>query len=141
MTTCIRWSTHRSRLAYSEILSDEKGATCAAFIARAAQYFAEQGISRIERVITDNHLSYRRSNDVALTLAQLGAKHVFIKPHCPWQNGKVERFNRTLQTEWAYSRVFASNADRTTALAPWLKFYNTRRRHSALQGLPPISRL
>ncbi|OCB44308.1 transposase [Mycobacterium malmoense] len=130
-----------SRLAYSEILADEKGATCAGFIVRAADYFAQQGISRIERVITDNHLSYRRSTDVANIIATIGAKHVFIKPHCPWQNGKVERFNRTLQVEWSYRRVFASNADRAHALAPWLEFYNTQRRHSALDGLPPISRL
>lgn len=130
-----------SRLAYSEILPDEKGPTCAGFIIRAAEYFAAQGISRIERVITDNHLSYRRSTHVAVAIAQLGATHKFIKPHCPWQNGKVERFNRTLQTEWAYHQAFNSNAERSRALAPWLEFYNTQRRHSALGGLPPISRL
>jgi len=130
-----------SRLAYSEILPDEKGPTCAGFIDRATSYFAAQGISRIEGVITDNHLSYRRSADVALVIAQLGARHLFIKPHCPWQNGKVERFNRTLQTEWSYRQVFTSNAERAHALAPWLEFYNTQRRHSALGGLPPISRL
>ncbi|MEZ0354653.1 integrase core domain-containing protein, partial [Mycobacterium sp. pR1184] len=103
--------------------------------------FAQQGIPRIDRVITDNHLSYRRSTDVADVIATIGAKHHFIKPHCPWQNGKVERFNRTLQVEWSYRRVFASNADRAHALAPWLEFYNTQRRHSALDGQPPISRL
>jgi transposase InsO family protein len=130
-----------SRLAYSEILPDEKGPTCAAFLLRAADYFATFGIARIERVMTDNHLSYKRSNDVAAAMAHLGAKHVFIRPHCPWQNGKVERLNRTLQIEWAYRQVFHSNADRAAALAPWLKFYNTGRRHSALGGLPPISRL
>jgi transposase InsO family protein len=130
-----------SRLAYSEILPDEKGPTCAGFITRAGDHFAAHGILRIERVITDNHFSYRRSTDVAIALTQLGATHQFIKPHCPWQNGKVERFNRTLQTEWAYRQVFDSNADRACALAPWLELYNTRRRHSALGGLPPISRL
>jgi transposase InsO family protein len=130
-----------SRLAYSEILPDEKGPTCAGFIIRAAEHFGAQGISRIERVITDNHFSYRRSTDVATAITQLGAAHKFIKPHCPWQNGKVERFNRTLQTEWAYCQVFDSNTHRASALAPWLELYNTRRRHSALGGLPPISRL
>lgn len=65
----------------------------------------------------------------------------FIRPHCPWQNGKVERLNRTLQTEWAYRQVFTSNTERAEALAPWLEYYNTRRRHSALGGHPPISRL
>lgn len=130
-----------SRLAYSEVLDDEKGATCGAFLLRAATYFARFGITRIERVMTDNHLSYSRSNDVAAAMKTLDAKHVFIRPHCPWQNGKVERLNRTLQIEWAYSQIFLTNADRTAALAPWLEFYNTGRRHSAIGGLPPISRL
>jgi transposase InsO family protein len=130
-----------SRLAYSEILPDEKGPTCAAFILRAAEYFASHGIPRIERIMTDNHFSYRKSNDVRDALATLGAKHKFIKPHCPWQNGKVERFNRTLQVEWAYRQVFLTNTDRAAALAPWLELYNTQRRHTALAGLPPISRL
>lgn len=130
-----------SRLAYSEVLPDEKGATCAAFLIRAAAYFAAQGIIRIERVMTDNHLSYKRTREVAEAMTTLGARHVFIRPHCPWQNGKVERYNRTLQTEWAYRRIFLSNDARTAALVPWLEFYNTERRHSALGGLPPISRL
>jgi len=130
-----------SRLAYSEILPDEKGPTCAAFMLRAAEYFTSHGITRIERVITDNHFSYRKSNDVRDAIAALGAKHKFIKPHCPWQNGKVERFNRTLQVEWAYRQVFLTNAERSAALAPWLEHYNTERRHSALGGKPPISRL
>ena len=130
-----------TRYAYSEILPDEKGATCAAFLARAATQFASHGIGQIEAVMTDNHLSYTRSRDVAAVLVDLGARHVLIRAHCPWQNGKVERLNRTLQTEWAYRQVFTSNADRASALAPWLEYYNTRRRHSALGGLPPISRL
>jgi transposase InsO family protein len=128
-----------SRLAYSEILPDEKGTTCAAFLARAIDYFAAHGITRIERLMTDNAWAYRYS------LREICAAHdirqVFIKPHCPWQNGKVERLNRTLQTEWAYRQVFLSNDERTAALAPWLEYYNTQRRHSALGGLPPISRL
>jgi len=130
-----------SRLAYSEILPDETGATCAAFLERAAAYFAAKGIVRIERVMTDNALQYRRSNDMKRVCAALGAKHKFIKPHCPWQNGKVERLNRTLATEWAYRQTFATNADRATALAPWLEHYNTERRHSSIGGQPPISRL
>jgi transposase InsO family protein len=129
------------RLAYSEILPDEKGPTCAAFLLRAAAYFATFGITHIERVMTDNHFSYKRSNDVADAMTALGAKHVFIKPHCPWQNGKVERYNRTLQIEWAYRQVFLSNQARCAALAPWLEFYNTERRHSALGGHPPTDRL
>jgi transposase InsO family protein len=128
-----------SRLAYSEVLPDEKGATCAAFLTRAAAYFAAHGIPRIQRLMTDNAWAYRYS--LRQVCAELSIKQVFIKPHCPWQNGKVERLNRTLATEWAYRCVYTSNAERTGALARWLEHYNTRRRHSALGGLPPISRL
>ena len=107
-----------SRLAYSEILPDEKGATCAGFILRAAQHFAGHGISTIERVITDNHFSYRRSIDVKNAMTTLGATHKFIKPHCPWQNGKVERFNRTLATEWAYRQASPATRTDTRPLLP-----------------------
>jgi transposase InsO family protein len=128
-----------SRLAYSEILSDEKGVTCAAFLRRAAGYFRDRGIDHIERVMTDNAWAYRWS--IRKVCADIGARQVFIKPHCPWQNGKVERLNRTLTTEWAYRQVFTTNDERAAALAPWIENYNTRRRHSALGGLPPTSRL
>jgi transposase InsO family protein len=128
-----------TRLAYSEVLPDEKGPTCAGFLARAAAYFATFGITHIERVMTDNAWAYKWSLRGVCT--GLGARQVFIKPHCPWQNGKAERFNRTLQTEWAYRQPFISNAERAAALAPWLEHYNTQRRHSALGGLPPTSRL
>jgi transposase InsO family protein len=130
-----------SRVAYSEILGDERATTCAAFFARAATHFTALGIEHIDAVMTDNAWSYTHSNDLAAILDRLGTRHILIRPHCPWQNGKVERFNRTLQTEWAYRQVFTNNADRTDALAPWLEHYNTHRRHSALGGLPPISRL
>jgi transposase InsO family protein len=128
-----------SRLAYSEILPDEKGHTCAAFLRRAAGYFRAHGIDRIERIMTDNAWAYRYS--LRDTCAELNARQVFIKPHCPWQNGKVERLNRTLQTEWAYRQAFISNTERAAALAPWIENYNTRRHHSAIGGLPPVSRL
>jgi transposase InsO family protein len=128
-----------TRLAYSEVLPDEKGETCAGFLARAAAYFAAHGITRIEEVMTDNAWAYKWS--LRQVVADLGARQIFIRAHCPWQNGKVERLNRTLLTEWAYRHAFTSNHDRTAALAPWLEHYNTRRRHSALGGLPPISRL
>jgi transposase InsO family protein len=129
-----------TRLAFTDVLADEKGPTCARFLAQAAAYFAAHGIPVIRQVMTDNHWSYSHSTDVAAVIADLGAEHIFIRPHCPWQNGKVERFNRTLQAEWAYRQVFTTNADRTAALAPWLDFYNTERAHSALAGQPPISR-
>lgn len=128
-----------SRFAYSEVLSDEKGPTCAAFLERALSYLAEHGITHVERLLTDNAWAYRWS--LREVCAAHGIRQKFIKPHCPWQNGKVERFNRTLQTEWAYRQPFTSNDDRAAALAPWLEHYNTGRRHSALGGEPPISRL
>jgi transposase InsO family protein len=128
-----------SRLAYSEVLPDEKGPTCAGFLDRALTYFAVHGIAQVQELMTDNAWSYRWS--LRELCAVHGIRQIFIKPHCPWQNGKVERLNRTLQTEWAYRQVFTSNAERAAALAPWLEYYNTQRRHSALGGLPPISRL
>lgn len=130
-----------SRLAYSEIHADERAGTVADFYQRAVAYFADHGIVRIERLMTDNAFSYRHGARLRDLLAAAGTRHVFIKPHCPWQNGKVERLNRTLQNEWAYRQVFTSNDERTEALAPWLDYYNHRRRHSAIGGLPPISRL
>jgi len=128
-----------SRLAYSEILPDETGPTCAAFLQRGIDYFTAHGITRIERLMTDNAWAYRWSLREVCAAHHITQK--FIKPHCPWQNGKVERLNRTLATEWAYRQTFTSNAHRTAALAPWLEHYNTERRHSALGGQPPISRL
>ena len=130
-----------SRLAYSEIHDDEKADTCAGFLLRAAAYFAAMGITRIERVMTDNAFAYRHGRAFTDAVAQLGAVQKFIRPHCPWQNGKVERFNRTLQTEWAYRHAFTSNQHRRDALAPWLHTYNTERRHTALAGQPPITRV
>ncbi len=130
-----------SRLAYSEILADERGDTAAGFLRRAGAAFAALGIPCVEAVMTDNHWSYTKSNAVAEALADLGAAHITIRPHCPWQNGKVERFNRTLQTEWAYRQVFTSNDERAEALPTWLENYNHRRRHSSLGGRPPISRV
>lgn len=128
-----------SRLAYSEILPDEKGPTCAAFLARGIAYFTAHGINRIERLLTDNPWAYRWS--LRELCAELSITQKFIRPHSPWQNGKVERLNRTLMAEWAYRQPFTSNTQRAAALAPWLEHYNTERRHSALGGQPPISRL
>ena len=130
-----------SRLAYAEVLADEKGPTCAEFLTRAAAWFAAQGVPRIEQVLTDNAKNYIVSGDFATALAAIGARHKTIRPHCPWQNGKAERFNRTLGIEWAYRRIYLSNTDRTHTLQPWLDFYNTQRRHTALDGQPPISRV
>lgn len=130
-----------SRLAYCEVLPDEKGTTCAAFLTRAAAWFAAHGITRIEQVMTDNALGYRTSTAFAHALHTISARHLLIRPHCPWQNGKVERFNRTLATEWAYTRAYPTNTHRTNALTPWLHHYNTERPHTALGGHPPITRV
>ena len=129
-----------SRLAFAQILPDEKGPTCAAFLLAAAEFFAGHGIT-ISRVMTDNALNYRRSNDFQNALNILDAKHVLTRPHSPWQNGKAERFNRTMQENWAYRHPFASNQDRRDTLQPWLDHYNYARAHTACDGQPPISRV
>jgi transposase InsO family protein len=129
-----------SRFAYSEILPDEKAETTVEFFTRALEHFTSRDVT-ISTVMTDNAWNYTHSTAFRDLLDTVGVEHITIKPHCPWQNGKVERFNRTLQTEWAYRHVFLTNDERTAALAPWLNSYNTRRRHSALGGQPPISRL
>jgi transposase InsO family protein len=128
-----------SRLAYSEVLPDEKGPTCVAFLSRALAYLAGHGITNVERLMTDNAWAYRWS--LRDFCAEHGIGQKFIKPHCPWQNGKAERYNRTLATEWAYQRVYLSNDQRTNALALWLAYYNTERAHSAHGGLAPLQRL
>jgi len=130
-----------SRLAYSEILNDERADTTAGFFERALEFFAANGIERVERLITDNAWNYRHGAQLRTLLNHRGITHKFIKPHCPWQNGKVERFNRTLANEWAYRQVFTSNEERTAALPNFLDYYNNRRRHTALGGQAPISRL
>jgi transposase InsO family protein len=129
-----------SRLAYAEVHPDEKGTTAAGVLLRAAAFFAEHGIA-IREVISDNAFAYRHSADFKDAITALGARQLFIKPHCPWQNGKVERLNRTLQAEWAYRQPYASNDQRTAALTPWLDYYNNERHHHGIGGTTPISRI
>lgn len=129
-----------SRLAYVEALPDERGTTCAGFLARAAEHFASMQIG-IEAVMTDNAWNYTHSADFADVLADIGADHVTIRPHRPQTNGKVERFNRTLKEEWAYVKLYRSNPERLRALDRWLEFYNSERPHTALGGRPPASRM
>lgn len=128
-----------SRLAFVEVHPDEKGPTCAGFLERAAAFMASHG-APVKRVMTDNAFAYRLSKDFQHALSTLGAKHILIKPRHPWQNGKAERFNRTLQEGWAYRQVFDSNQARTDALQPWLDFYNHQRPHGSLGGKAPITR-
>jgi transposase InsO family protein len=127
------------RYAYSEVMADETGPSCAAFLRRAAAAFAEVGIV-VDAVMTDNALNYRRSNDFQAALAEIGARHVLIPAYRPQVNGKVERFNRTLLDEWAYVRIFTSSTLRTAALDKWLHTYNHHRAHTSLGGLAPIDR-
>jgi transposase InsO family protein len=130
----------RSRYAYVEVLADERGPTCAGFVLRAAAHFAELGFP-VERVMTDRAKNYAEARVFAEALATIGAAHRTTRPYRPQTNGKVERFNRTMLDEWAYVRLYRSNEARTRALGPWLDTYNHRRPHTALGGLPPISRL
>ena len=128
-----------SRLAYSEILTDEKKETAAAFWTRAHAFFTTAGIT-VERVLTDNGACYL-SHAWRDTLAAAGITHKRTRPYRPQTNGKVERFNRTLLDEWAYQRPYISNTQRTAALADFLHTYNHHRTHTALGGHPPITRI
>ena len=129
-----------TRLAYVEVLPDERVPACAGFLSRAVAWFAGHHIT-VQRVLTDNAMSYRRGGAWIDACTQLGIGRRFIQPGRPWTNGKAERFNRTLRTEWAYATGWTTNDQRTTALDGWLTHYNTARSHSALGGRPPISRL
>jgi len=126
-----------SRLAYSEILTDEKKETAAGFWERAHAYFAAHHIS-VLRVLTDNGSCYR-SKVFADALGEI--THKRTRPYRPQTNGKVERFNRTLLDEWAYAQMYLSEADRAAAFPLWLHHYNHHRGHTALRGKPPVSRL
>ena len=126
-----------SRLAFGEVHPDERGATCAGFLKRAAAFMAAHG-APVKRVMTDNAFAYRLSRDFQSVLAGLETRHILIKPRHPWQNGKAERFNRTLQEGWAYRQDFTSNQARTDALQAWLDFYNHQRPHGSLGGKAPI---
>jgi transposase InsO family protein len=130
-----------TRLAYSEIHRDEKAATCAGFLDRAAAFFQTVGIDRIERVLTDNAWPYRKSFAWRDALARLGASGKLTRAYRPQTNGKVERFNRTLLDEWAYLRPYTTNIERTEALQDFLHTYNHHRSHTALAGQPPITRV
>jgi transposase InsO family protein len=128
-----------SRLAYTEALADERGPTAATFWLRSASFFAEHGITPLRRVLTDNGPCYR-SRAWARALTATDTRHKRTRPYTPRTNGKVERFNGTLTREWAYVRDYTSEDERLAALADFLNYYNHERPHSALGGLPPITR-
>jgi len=127
-----------SRLAYAEVLADEKAATAAAFLARAVAFYRRHGII-VERVLTDNGSAYRAVVH-ALACSSLGIRHQRTRPYRPQTNGKAERFIRTLLAGWAHGAIYGSSQERTRALDGWLWHYNHRRRHSALGHQPPVSR-
>lgn len=128
-----------SRLAYTEPLPDEKGATEAAFLARAKVWFAAHGITRITRVVTDNRSAYR-SAGFARAVAHAG-RHQRTRPFTPKHNGKVERYQRILAEELLYAREYGSEDQRSAAIAVWNIHYNYHRPHSAAGGKPPATRL
>ena len=128
-----------SRLAYSEICTDEKKETAAAFWTRAQAFFASCGIT-VTRVLTDNGSCYK-SHAWRDTLAATGIVHKRTRPYRPQTNGKVERLNRTLLEEWAYARPYRSETERRDAFPAWLHTYNHHRGHTALKGQPPASRV
>ncbi len=128
-----------SRLAYSEIHTDEQKQTATGIWIRAQTFFAQAGIT-VERVLTDNGSCYR-SRDWSDLLAAAGIAHKRTRPYRPQTNGKVERFNRTLLDEWAYARPHRSEQERRDAFPSWLHTYNHHRGHTALKGQPPASRV
>ena len=127
-----------SRLAYAEVLADEKAVTAAAFLKRAVTFYRRHGVS-VERVLTDNGSCYRGAIH-ALACRRLGLRHLRSRPYRPQTNGKAERFIRTMLAGWAYGAIYGSSRERTKALDGWLWHYNHRRRHSALGHQPPVSR-
>jgi transposase InsO family protein len=127
-----------SRLAYAEVLPDEKAATAIGFLRRASAFYARYGIT-VERVLTDNGPAYVSAIH-SLACRALGIRHLRTRPYRPQTNGKAERFIRTLLAGWAYGAVYRSSSERTQALDGWLWHYNHRRRHSALGRQPPASR-
>jgi transposase InsO family protein len=128
-----------TRLAYVEVLSDEKAATAIAFLARAVTHYASYGIT-VEALITDNGSAYR-STVHAIACRALHIRHLRTRPYRPQTNGKAERFIRTLLGGWAYGAIYRNSTERTAALAGWIDFYNRRRPHGALSHKPPIARL
>ncbi len=128
-----------SRLAYGELLADEKAATVVAFVERALAWFADHDIT-VQRVMTDGAMTYRRNRALRELLHQREVRHIITPPYTPRWNGKVERFHQTMEREWAKGLRYRNSTARNRALPHWLHHYNERRPHSSLGGQPPISR-
>lgn len=127
-----------SRLAFAQLLPDERGPTAARFLLDAAAFFVEHGI-RIERVMTDRHPTYRRARAFKQAMGQLEIRHKLTRAYRPQTNGKAERFIQTLLREWAYARLYRSTEERQEALPKWLHYYNHHRSHTALGGQVPAA--
>ena len=128
-----------TRLAYVEVLSDEKAITAIAFLRRAVEHYASYGIT-VEQLLTDNGSAYRSAVH-AIACRVLGIRHLRTRPYRPQTNGKAERFIRTLLGGWAYGAIYRDSHERTAALPGWIDFYNRRRPHGALSHKPPTARL
>jgi len=127
-----------TRVAFVAVAADERAATTVRFMRDMLTFFADHGV-RVERVMTDNAMTYTRSHQLATTFAQLGIRHLRTRPRRPQTNGKAERFIGTLQREWAYARLYRSNAERLASLPRWLDTYNRRRPHAGLGGFTPMA--
>jgi transposase InsO family protein len=128
-----------TRLAYAEVLGDEKTATVVGFLRRAVSFYRRHGIT-VERLMTDNGSAYRSAVH-AIACRAMGIHHLRTRPYRPQTNGKAERFIRTMLGGWAYGAIYRDSRERTAALDGWLWTYNHRRRHSAIGRQPPITRL
>jgi transposase InsO family protein len=127
-----------SRLAFVELLDDERAPTVTAFLERALA--AEQGIVA-NRLMTDNAWAYTRNRSLRELLERQQIRQLTTCHYCSRTNGKVERFHQTMAREWGYGLRYRSHRHRAAALPHWLRYYNERRPHSSLGGLPPISRV
>ena len=129
-----------SRLAYSELHDDERAATVTAFTRRALDWFLDHGIVA-ERLMTDNAFAYTKNRSLRELLNRRAISHLRTRPYTPRTNGKVERYQQTLQREWAYALEYASSDARRASLPHWVRHYNERRTHSALGNRTPLTRV
>ena len=128
-----------TRLAYAELLKDERGPSCAAFLRRATAWYAERGIT-IERVLSDNAKAYH-GRHWQQACAERGIQRRYTRPYSPWTNGKAEALIKTMLREWAYRCAYPTSGHRARALSGYLRWYNNHRPHGSLQARPPISRV
>ncbi len=130
-----------TRLVYTEIHSGETAWAVSATLRRAADWFAEQGCGPVQAVMSDNAKCYATSHEFRRALDDLGARHILIPPRTPRWNGKIERFFRTLDTEWAHGQIWPNSRIRDRALSSFIRYYNRQRPHSAASGRAPITRV